>query len=82
MVLTLFVNDPMGQRCRINLDAALKVKAAYPVHVEVIKKGSEQYNLTPYPPACPSVMLDGRMLKEYGVITPDEIEKELLRFML
>lgn len=82
MVLTLFVNDPMGNRCRINLDAAMKIKAEYPVHIEVVKKGSERYNSEENPPACPSVMLDGRLLKEYGVMTPDEIKAELLRFML
>lgn len=82
MVLTLFVNDPMGQRCRINFEAAMKVKEEYPVHVEVISKGSEKYNSEVNPPACPSVVLDGRLLKEHGVVTTDELRDAMLRFLL
>lgn len=82
MVLTIFVNDPMGNRCRINLEAARAVQKEYPIHVEVIKKGSEEYAGTADPPPCPSVMLDGRLIKEYGVVTSDELKNELLKFLL
>ncbi|MBI5191471.1 MAG: hypothetical protein HZA22_12485 [Nitrospirae bacterium] len=82
MVLTLYVNDPMGKRCRINLDAAKEVQREYPVHVEVISKGSEQYAGLTEPPPCPSVALDGRIIKEYGVVTSEDLKKELLRFLL
>jgi len=82
MVLTLFVNDPMGKRCRINMEAARTVSEEYPVHIEVIKSGSEEYMGIKDPPACPAVMLDGRLIKEYGVISADDLKKELLRFTL
>jgi hypothetical protein len=82
MILTLYVNDPMGKRCRVNLEAASKVQAEYPVQIHVIKKGSEEYNKHNDPPPCPSIFLDGRVLKEYGVMTSEEIKGELLRFLL
>jgi len=82
MVLTLFVNDPMGNRCRINMESAKKVKAEYPIHIEVIKKDSEEYNMMDAPPACPAIVLDGRLIKEYGVMSSDELKQELLRFTL
>ena len=81
MVLTLYVNDPMGKRCRVNLEAAKKVQEEYPVHLKVIKKGSEEYNVQKDPPPCPSIHLDGRVLKEYGVMSSDEIMGEILRFL-
>jgi len=82
MVLTIYVNDPMGSRCRINLDAAKTVQQEYPVHIEVIKKGSTEYLSTDNPPPCPSVMLDGRIIKEYGVVTTEELKHEMLKFLL
>jgi hypothetical protein len=82
MVLTLFVNDPMGKRCRINLDAARKVQEEYPVHIEVIKNGSEEYKRMDDPPPCPSILLDGKVLNEYGVMGAEDLKKELLRFLL
>ena len=82
MILTLYVNDPMGKRCRINLESALKVQEEYPVHVEVIKKSSSEYAAMTEPPPCPSIELDGKLLREYGVMSSDDLKKELLRFML
>lgn len=82
MLLTLYVNDPMGRRCRINLDAANEVQREYPVQVQVIKKGSEEYAGIVEPPPCPSVAVDGRVIKEYGVVTADDIKKEMLKFLL
>jgi len=82
MVLTLFVNDPLGTRCRINMESADRLKEEYPVHIEVVKKGSAEYRSMDYPPPCPSIMLDGRVLKEYGVMSPDELKGEVLRFLL
>ena len=82
MVLTLFVNDPMGNRCRINLEAANVVKEEYPIHIEVRKKDSDEYKKMENPPECPAIVLDGRLIKEYGVITSEELKAELLRFTL
>lgn len=82
MVLTIFVNDPMGTRCRINLEAAKAVQKEYPVHIEIVKNGSDEYQSAENPPPCPSVMLDGRLIKEYGVVTSDEIKHEMLKFLL
>ncbi len=81
MLLTLYVNDPMGRRCRINMDAARKLQEEYPIQVRVVKHGSDEYHSEKYPPPCPSVMLDGRIIKEYGVMTTDEMRLELLRFL-
>jgi len=82
MLLTLYVNDPMGQRCRINMEAAKKVQEEFPVQIQVIKKGSDEYNRQDAPPPCPSVCLDGRVLKEYGVMSSEDIKKELMKFLL
>jgi len=82
MILTLYVNDPLGNRCRVNLDAAKKVQEEYPVHVKVIPKSSEEYQNMQDPPPCPSIFLDGRVLKEYGVMNSEELKGELLRFFL
>ncbi|HLB24896.1 MAG TPA: hypothetical protein VJM83_01070 [Nitrospirota bacterium] len=79
MILTLYVNDPMGKRCRVNLDSAQKVQEEYPVEIKIVKHGSEEYYREDNPPPCPSIALDGRLLKEFGVMSPDEIKKELLR---
>lgn len=82
MILTLYVNDPMGKRCRINMEAAAEVQREYPVQIQVVKKGSEEYAGLVEPPPCPSVAVDGRIIKEYGVVTSEDIKKELLRFLL
>jgi hypothetical protein len=79
MVITLYVNDPMGRRCCVNVESARKVQKEYPIHVRVVKHGSEEYYGEDNPPPCPSIALDGRVIMEYGVMTPEEIEKELLR---
>jgi|GEM_PF-3480772 len=79
MILTLYVNDPLGKRCRINVEAAQKVQEEYPIEIRIVKHGSEEYHKEENPPPCPSIALDGRILKEYGVMTPEEIKKELLR---
>jgi hypothetical protein len=78
VVLTLYVNDPMGTRCRINLASAMKVKEEYPVELRVVKNGSEEYKNEENPPPCPSIKLDDRVIKEYGVMTADQITEELL----
>ena len=78
MVLTLYVNDPMGTRCRINLASAMKVKEEYPVELRVVKHGSDEYKSEENPPPCPSIKLDERVIKEYGVMTPEQITEELL----
>jgi hypothetical protein len=78
LVLTLYVNDPMGTRCRINLESAMKVKAEYPVELRIVKNGSEEYKSEENPPPCPSIKLDDRILKEYGVMSSEEITAELL----
>ena len=82
MVLTLYVNDPMGKRCCVNLEAARKVQEAYPIQLEVVRHGSEEYRGRTDPPPCPSVELDGRLIREYGVVSAEEIEKEILRFLI
>ena len=82
MVLTLFVNDPLGKRCRINLEAAMRVKKEYPLEVKVINKSSAEYRKLADPPPCPSVILDGRVIKEYGVVSSDDLKEELLKFIL
>ncbi|MHB8173029.1 MAG: hypothetical protein ACYDFU_01025 [Nitrospirota bacterium] len=79
MMLTLYVNNPMGKRCRINLESATKVVAEYPVELRVVKHGSEEYISEINPPPCPSIKLDERVIKEYGVMTSEEIKAELLR---
>lgn len=78
VVLTLYVNDPMGVRCRMNLESAKKVQAEYPVELRIVKNGSEEYRNEEYPPPCPSIKLDERVIKEYGVMSPEQITEELL----
>ncbi|MGA2192545.1 MAG: hypothetical protein ABSG42_04105 [Nitrospirota bacterium] len=37
MILTLYVNDPLGKRCRINVEAAQKVQEEYPIEIRIVK---------------------------------------------
>jgi hypothetical protein len=78
MVLTLYVNEPMGMRCRVNIESAQKVQKEYPIDIRVVRHGSEEYMSEKDPPPCPSIALDGRLIVKHGVMTPEEIEKELL----
>ncbi len=79
MLLTLYVKDPMGKRCRINLESAKAVAAEYPIELRVVKHGSNEYANEDDPPPCPSIKLDERIIKEYGVMSSEEIKAELLR---
>ena len=63
------------------MDAARRVIEEYPVSLEVIRKGSTEYMGMDDPPPCPAVAIDGRLIKEYGVVTADELKRELLRFL-
>ncbi len=78
MILTIYVNNPMGKRCRINLESAKVVAAEYPIELRVVKHGSDEYASEDNPPPCPSIKLDERIIKEYGVMTSEEIKAELL----
>ena len=79
MILTLYVKNPMGKRCCVNLESAKAVAAEYPVELRVVKHGSDEYAREDDPPPCPSIKLDERIIKEYGVMTSEEITAELLR---
>jgi hypothetical protein len=78
MVLTLYVNEPMGARCHVNIESAQKVQEEYPIDIRVVRHGSEEYMREEDPPPCPSIALVGLLIVKRGVMTPKEIEKELL----
>jgi len=79
MELKLFVKDPLGDRDRLNITAAETLKSEYPFYMRIITCGSLEHAEEPAPPPCPSVYLDGMPVKEYGVVTPDELKAALFR---
>ena len=76
--LTLYVNDPMGKRCMMNMQAAEKLRDELGLEVAIIKKTSDEYARENNPPPCPSVAVSGRFVVKDGVIGYDELKAELL----
>jgi len=81
MELKLFVNEPPGERDRLNITAAETLRSEYPFYMRIIRCGSLEYAEEPVPPPCPSVYLDGRPVKEYGVVTHEELKTALFRML-
>jgi len=79
MELKLFVREPLGDRDELNIKNAEDLKKEYPFYMKIIRCGSDEYEKEPGPPPCPSVYLDGRPVKEYGVVTRDELKAALFR---
>jgi len=79
MELKLFVKEPLGDRDRLNIEVAKQLKEEYPFYMRIIRCGSVEHAEEPAPPPCPSVYLDGRLVKEFGVVTRDELKTALFR---
>jgi hypothetical protein len=79
MELKLYVMDPIGNRDQLNMAAAETLRNEYPFHLQVIPCGSLKHAEEDPSPPCPSVYLDGMPIKEYGVVTPEELKAALLR---
>lgn len=76
-VLTLYVNDPMGKRCMMNMQAAERLRDELGLELAIIKKTSEEYAREKNPPPCPSVAVGKRFVVQDGVIGYDELKVEL-----
>ena len=76
-VLKLYVNDPMGKRCMMNMQAAEKLRDELGLEVAIIKKTSDEYAREKDPPPCPSVAVGGRFVVRDGVIGYDELKAAL-----
>ena len=75
--ITLYVNDPMGRRCIMNVEAAQKAGDALGAEVVVIKKGSDEYYAERKPPQCPSVAVNGDLIVEDGTIEYERLAEIL-----
>jgi hypothetical protein len=75
--LRLYVNDPMGKRCMMNMQAAQRLREELGLEIFVIKKTSEEYAKEKDPPPCPSVAVDERFVVRDGVIVYDELKAEI-----
>ncbi len=72
--LILYVNDPMGKRCMMNMEAAERLRGELGFELEVIRKTSPEYARESDPPPCPSVAVGGRFIVKDGVIGYDELK--------
>jgi hypothetical protein len=77
----LYVNDPMGKRCMMNMLAADKAKEIHGVGLVVIKKGSDsdEYYTENYPPPCPSVAIGERFIVKDGTVDYEQLTAKLLK---
>jgi hypothetical protein len=77
--IKLYVNDPIGKLCMMNIQAADKAREMLGVDLVVIKKGSDEYYAESYPPPCPSVAIGNRFLVEDGTVDYEQLKTELLK---
>ena len=77
--IKLYVNDPMGRRCEMNMQAALKAINNLGVELVIIKNGSDEYLMEGNPPQCPSVAVDNRLIIENGTIEYEQLRAEILK---
>ncbi len=75
--ITLYVNDPMGRRCMMNVKAAEKAKEILGAEVVIVKKGSDEYYSEGKPLQCPSVAVNGRVIVEDGTIEYERLAEML-----
>jgi hypothetical protein len=78
-VITLYVNDPMGKRCEMNMLAARKAKETMGIDIVVVKKGSDEYYSESNPPPCPSVAVNDRLIVKDGTIDSEQLQAEILK---
>lgn len=78
-VVKLYVNDPMGGRCRVNVEAAGKAVEELGVEIVVVKKGSDEYFMEGFPPPCPSVAVGDRLIVKDGTVDYDTLRAEILK---
>lgn len=76
-IVKLYVNDPMGKRCQMNMEAAEKLRDELGIELAVVKKTSEEYAREKTPPPCPSVAVGDRFIVQDGVIGYEELKAEL-----
>ena len=75
----LYVNDPMGKRCEMNMLAAQKAKENLGIDIVVVKKGSDEYFSENYPPPCPSVAVGSRFIVKDGTVDYEQLQAEILK---
>ncbi len=75
--ITLYVNDPLGRRCEMNVRAAQKAQDDLGAELVIIKKGSDEYYSESYPPPCPSVAVNGKMIVEDGTVEYERLAEIL-----
>lgn len=78
-LVKLYVNDPMGGRCRANMEAAEKAREELGVKLLVVRNGSDEYYAESFPPPCPSVAVGDRVIVKDGTVDFDTLRDELLR---
>ncbi len=76
--ITLYVNDPMGRRCMMNVEAAEKAKEILGAEVVIVKKGSDEYYSERMPLQCPSVAVNGMVIVEDGTIEYERLAEILM----
>lgn len=77
-VVKLYVNEPMGGRCRINTEAAQRAASELGVELVVVKKGSDEYFMESFPPPCPSVAVGGRLIVRDGTVDFETLKDAIL----
>lgn len=77
--ITLYVNDPMGKRCQMNMQAAQKAQESLGVELVIIKKGTDEYFMESYPPPCPSVAVNEKFMVKDGTVDYEQLKIELLK---
>lgn len=60
------------------MDAAGRAEKDFGAAIRVIKATSTEYALEEDPPACPSVMVDGRLIAENAVATYEALKAAIL----
>ena len=75
--LKLYVNDPMGKRCMMNMQAAERLRDELGLELAVVKKTSEEYAREKDQPPCPSVAVGERFVVKDGVIGYEELKAEI-----
>lgn len=75
--ITLYVNDPMGKRCMMNMGAAERLRDELGLELEVIKKSSAEYAREKNPPPCPSVAVNDRFVVKDGTVDYEQLRAEV-----
>ena len=75
MLLQLYVNDPLGERCNENLSVFTDLKKGCGFELEIIRKTKEEKLKSSSLPLFPAIAIDGETVFEDQAVSRNELEQ-------